>query len=91
MDLMSARDILKLGPHDVAHLWETVVVEQEAVPALAAKAALVVSLEGLGDCDRSTGLQRRALRKGVLTIVETGPMAVGSSLCCDKMVHTRLM
>ena len=67
MDLMSARDILELGRHDVAHLWET--VEQEAVRVQAAKVVLVVRLEGLGDCDRSTGLQRRALGKGVLTIV----------------------
>lgn len=56
MDLMSARDILELGQYDVARLWETVAVEQEAVHALAAKVVLEVSLEGLGDCDRSTGL-----------------------------------
>ena len=69
MDLMSARDILELGRHDVARLWETVAVEQEAVRALAAEVVLVVSLEGLGDCDRSTGLQRKALDKAVLTII----------------------
>lgn len=46
---MSARDILELGRHDVAHLWETVAVEQEAVRARAAKVALVVSLEHLRD------------------------------------------
>ena len=88
MDLMSARDILELGRHDVAHLWETVAVEQEAVRARAAKVVLVVSLEGLGDCDRSTGLQRRALGKGVLTTVEAGPLALGPALFCDKRVHT---
>ena len=67
MDLMSARDILELGQYGVARLWETVAVEQEAVRARAAEVVLVISLEGLGDCDRSTGLQRKALDKGVLT------------------------
>lgn len=83
MDLRSARHILELGRHDVARLWETVAVEQEAVRARAAKVALVVSLEGLGDCDRSTGLQRKALGRVVLTIIEAGPLALGSALFRD--------
>ena len=83
MDLMSAKDILELGQCDVARLWATVAVEQEAVRALAAKVVLEISLEGLGDCDRSTGLQRKALDKGVLTIIETGRLALGSVLVRD--------
>ena len=73
MDLTSARNILEFERHDVARLWETVAVEQEAVRARAAKAVLVVSLEGLADCDRSTGLQRKALDKRVSTVIKAGP------------------
>ena len=83
MDLMSAKDILELGQYDVAALWATVAVEQEAVRALAAKVVLEISLEGLGDCDRSTDLQRKALKTGVLTIIETGRAASWSVLFRD--------
>ena len=55
-----------------------------AVPAQAAKVVLVVGLEGLGDCDRSTGLQRKALGERVLTIVEAPPVALESALFCYK-------
>ena len=84
MDLMSARGILELGQHDVAQLWEIAAVGWEAVRARAAKAVLVVGLEGLGDCDRWTGLQRKALGERVLTIVEAAPVASGSALICYK-------
>ena len=82
MDLMSARSILELGRHDVAQLWEIVAVGQEAVRARAAKVVLVVGLEGLGGCGHSTGLQRKALGKSVLTIVQAAPVALGSALFC---------
>ena len=84
MDPMLARGILELGRHDVVHLWEIVAVGQEAVRARAAKFVLGVGPEGLGDCDRSTGLQRKDLDERVLTIVEAAPVALESAVLCYK-------
>lgn len=77
-----ARGILELERHDVAHLWEIVAAGQEVVRARAAKVGLVVGLEGLGDCDRSTGLKRKTLGKRVLTIVEAASVGLRSALFC---------
>ena len=84
MDLMLARGILGLGRHDVADLWEIVAVGQEAVRARAAEVVLVVGLEGLGDCDRSTGLKRKTLDKRVLTIVDAASVGMES---CAILLH----